>query len=616
MVNMDDRSLLHAYVEKSSEEAFGTLVSRHLNLVYATALRHVRNPQLAQDISQAVFIILARKAGSLRPEIVLSGWLYRTTRYAAADALKAEFRRQRREQEAQMEQVLNTDEHDSTWRRLEPVLDDALARLGEKDRDAILLRYFENKSLNDVGLALGTNENTARMRVSRAIEKLRSLLARRRVIVPAVALTGALAAKTATAAPAGLAGAITTTAVAKGTVISGSTLAIMQGTLKLMAWAKVKTATAIGMAAFFAIGVPLLAVDIIQTSGAATAPDIQGAWEGVLETGKTGIQKGETEKTRVVIRIVKTNGNYRASGDLVDEGRKNIPLRKFVYHYPSLHAEATSWAFYEGTVNAEGTEISGNYLEGGNPTHIVLKRTDTPSTTPERLTESDFAPRNNSPLQGYWKGNVDFVALSWKIAGNADGTFRAELDNPEQGAVSQPVSVSWNRPAVKLTLMTGSGMVEGTLNSSGTEIVGNWIQGGKATPTTLKRADREAELALEARKNYAFTSPTDLQGHWKANMDVGPLLGIKAKTAMALDIARLPDGSFSSGLGFLDPDFQLLMPEPFRATSVKHSPPNVVLVWRGIGCVFRGELKDGKLSGNLRQGGVSMPLIFERRETK
>src|SRR5215475_5477335 len=109
---LDDAELLSAYVAQKSEEAFATLVERHVSLVYSSALRQARDPQLAQEITQAVFIILARKAGSLGREIVLPGWLCRTARFTAGNALKVARRRQHWEQEAQMNSTLNEPEPD------------------------------------------------------------------------------------------------------------------------------------------------------------------------------------------------------------------------------------------------------------------------------------------------------------------------------------------------------------------------------------------------------------------------------------------------------------------------------------------------------------------------
>src|SRR5947209_4926963 len=124
---MDDWQLLQHYAEQGSETAFRTLVGRHLNLVHSTALRQVNNAQLAEEISQAVFILLARKARMLRRDVVLAGWLFRTTRFVAARTLRAEQRRQRREQETcEMQKLVNPDH---TWKHIEPALDEALERL-------------------------------------------------------------------------------------------------------------------------------------------------------------------------------------------------------------------------------------------------------------------------------------------------------------------------------------------------------------------------------------------------------------------------------------------------------------------------------------------------------
>src|ERR1700758_4999967 len=145
----DDMQLVREYARSNSEQAFATLVSRHINLVYSVALRQVRDSHLAEEITQAVFIILARKASSLGPKIILSGWLCRTARYVSANALTVQRRRQRREQEAQMQSILNESEPDA-WIQIAPLLDGAMAQLGPKDHDAIVLRFFESKSFQEM----------------------------------------------------------------------------------------------------------------------------------------------------------------------------------------------------------------------------------------------------------------------------------------------------------------------------------------------------------------------------------------------------------------------------------------------------------------------------------
>lgn len=235
----ESQTLLIEYAEQGSESAFRELVTRYINLVYAAALRLVDgDTQLAEDVTQMVFINLAKKARTLSREVMLGGWLHQNTYHVATRAMRAEHRRKTREREAV---EMNTPQEDvrADLRQVAPILDEAITQLGTEDRTAILLRFFEQRDFRAVGEALGSNEDAARMRVSRALEKLHSLLKQRGVTLSIAALGTVLAAGAATAAPAGLAGSVSGVALA-GAAGTGTTLTI----LKLMANTKLKLSLA------------------------------------------------------------------------------------------------------------------------------------------------------------------------------------------------------------------------------------------------------------------------------------------------------------------------------------------------------------------------------------
>jgi RNA polymerase sigma factor (sigma-70 family) len=270
---MDDWQLLREYARRNSEDAFRTLVERYAGLVYHAALRQSGNPQTAQDITQAVFIALARKADRLPRGTVLSGWLFRATRFAFANIAREESRRQRREQEAvMMQNPLQPDESESVWKQITPLLDDALDHISAKDREALLLRFFQDKPHRETAWLLGISEDAAKVRVSRAVEKLRLIFATRGVAVPSVMLLAAFAAHGTQAAPAGLTAAIASAAAAKGTVGVSSTLTIAKGVLKIMAWTKAKTAIVVGAGVLIAAGTAVESVVKYAQYRAAHAP--------------------------------------------------------------------------------------------------------------------------------------------------------------------------------------------------------------------------------------------------------------------------------------------------------------------------------------------------------
>jgi RNA polymerase sigma factor (sigma-70 family) len=224
----DSQQLLAEYVRNGSEEAFRELVTRYLALVYSTAIRLVGgDTHLAEDVAQTVFVDLARKARTLPGDVMVGGWLHRDTCFVASKTMRSERRRQSRERHA-VEMNSSQDHSESSLMQVAPILDEAINRLGAKDRTAILLRFFEQRDFRSVGEALGSTEDAARMRVTRALEKLHSLLKHRGVTFSVAALGTVLTAEAVTAAPAGLAVTISSVALASAAAGTGITLSLLK----------------------------------------------------------------------------------------------------------------------------------------------------------------------------------------------------------------------------------------------------------------------------------------------------------------------------------------------------------------------------------------------------
>ena len=213
-----DLRLLERYAGQQDQDAFAEIVSRHLDLVFSAALRQVRSPQLAEEVAQSVFTDLARQTDHLAPDTILTAWLYQVTRRTAIDVVRREARRQVREQVALEMTAMNSVASD--WTRIDPLLDEAMHTLDEADRTAVLLRYFENKSLREVGQVLGATEEAARKRVSRAVERLREFFNARGVTVTTSGLLAVISAQAVQAAPAGLGPAVSATALLAGTSLT------------------------------------------------------------------------------------------------------------------------------------------------------------------------------------------------------------------------------------------------------------------------------------------------------------------------------------------------------------------------------------------------------------
>src|SRR3954469_13533409 len=322
MQELDDIALLREYVERDSQEAFAALVTRHVNKVYSVAMRHTRNPHQAEEITQAVFVILARKSRQLGKRVILSGWLCRTARLASVTFIRSEIRRARREHEVHLQNVLDETESD-IWPQIAPLLDAAMAGLSEADHHAVVLRFFDGKNMKEIGAALGASEDAAKMRVNRAVERLRVFFTKRGIAHPAAALAATISANSVQAAPAVLARTATAIAIAKGATTSISTLTLVKGALKTMAWTKTKPALVVSA---IILGILGLTFEVRKTSADEKADD---SWRSA---GLTWQQVGKTEPQ---VRILPTKFRppiyHMLTSDGIKRGGINVSVREILW---------------------------------------------------------------------------------------------------------------------------------------------------------------------------------------------------------------------------------------------------------------------------------------------
>lgn len=305
------QQLLADYAETGSESAFREVVERYLSLVYSTALRLMEgDAAAAEDVTQTVFLHLARRAHQLGREPLLGGWLHRDTCFVAAKALRREHRRQAREREAVLMNAVE-DHAPAHLAALAPVLDEAINQLGAADRTAVLLRFFEQRDFQAVGAALGSTEDAARMRVNRALEKLQGLLRRRGVTLSVTALGTLLAAEAVSAAPAGLAAGVT------GAVLASSAGGGIGVTLlKLITMTKLHTSI----------------VSAVVVAGVATTLVVQHQARGRLRVQEATLQQQSAQLAQLGLE------NQRLSNLVAQQQSTRDTLGEL----PKLRAEATA----------------------------------------------------------------------------------------------------------------------------------------------------------------------------------------------------------------------------------------------------------------------------------
>jgi RNA polymerase sigma factor (sigma-70 family) len=337
-------------------------------------------------------MILAKKAPSLHHEKALASWLFQTTRLTANNFIRSEMRRHHREQEAYMQSIL-TESGEDAWPRIAPLLDDAVGALGEKDRRAIILRFYEGRNLADVGAVLGASEDAAEKRVTRAVEKLRKFFFKRGVESSATALTGAISAHSVQVAPAALAKTISAVALAKGAAASASTLTLAKGALKVMAWSKTKTTIASVAIALLGIGTTAVVIDAwLPARGALTplpnnisiqppsptvssdAVAFSGAWLGSWGHQLPSaliVEKISSDGTASVIYSWGNSPWFKAGWDRETGSISNGNL---------VLADSIRISF---ALNPEGT-LSGRY-EAGDAPPVLVTMHRVPSTSPAEI---------------------------------------------------------------------------------------------------------------------------------------------------------------------------------------------------------------------------------------
>ncbi|GAA5128951.1 sigma-70 family RNA polymerase sigma factor [Luteolibacter yonseiensis] len=313
-----DSQLLHDYSERRSEAAFAELVRRHIDLVHSVARRLVNDPHRAQDVSQGVFVALSKDAARLMDHPTLSGWLHRTTRNIASQTVRTEVRRSNREHQAA---TMNTSsESEASWEAISPYLDAALDELNASDRDAVLLRYFENKPAQEMAAILGTSPEAAQKRVNRAVGRLRENLAKRGITAGTAGLAGVISANAVQVAPAGSA--------------AGCTMAALGGTSATVI-TRVLTMTNLRKCLIPGTIAAITGTVIYLAAGSANPPGNEGASPTAPPAGKTKIARSGSGNS-----LIEERKRVRAEKPPAErEDIAKIPWPEVVMNFPPVAAD-------------------------------------------------------------------------------------------------------------------------------------------------------------------------------------------------------------------------------------------------------------------------------------
>jgi RNA polymerase sigma factor (sigma-70 family) len=392
----DHRTLLAEYAANGSEEAFRELVARYIDLVYSTAVRLVNgDTHRAEDVAQTVFADLARLAGKFSQDVMLGGWLHRRTWHVATTLMRNERRRLNRERQA-VEMNELQDHPEGQFERIAPLLDEAINQLGARDRAAIVLRFFEHRDLRAVGLALGSNEDAAQKRVSRAVEKLRCHFARRGIVASSTVIASVIAAHAVHSAPAGLASSVTTASLAGAA--GSSSFGLASNLFKTMLMKKTTL-----IAAAVILTATIVSISALKTKHArADAPVTAASLREGLVLDMT-FDQDETYDHNATSGSEVTDSNGKVKGGKITDhsGQENHGMAAGVRWIP----DGKRGGAYEFTDDGDEIVISNN--QSLNPKQMTLAawiKTTTKDAIWRRIFDKSYSKGYALSIAGEWQG--------------------------------------------------------------------------------------------------------------------------------------------------------------------------------------------------------------------